>query len=83
MGETPKTVYETATYFVRLFLKTDTGLPEEQRPTYGVFHKQHGVLFASTQSLGHAIVACQEMQSYIDEVLARENQPAAPAGKAN
>jgi hypothetical protein len=84
MGETPKTVYETAAYFVRLFLKTDPTLPEEQRLSYGVFHKAHGVLFATTQSYGHAMTACQDLQTYVDEVLARENQPAATsAGKVN
>lgn len=76
-------LYATKHYGVYLLMRTDTHLPEEQRPSYGVFHTAHKVLFASTQSLGHAITACQEMQNYIDEVLARENQPAAYAGKAN
>jgi hypothetical protein len=83
MEELPKTVYETTAYAVRLFNKTDAALPEEQRLSYGVFHKQHSVLFATTQSYGHAIDACVSLQTYLDEVTARESQPAAPAGKAN
>jgi hypothetical protein len=74
-------LYETAAYAVGLYTKTDAILPEEQRLSYGVFHKQHGVLFATTQSYGHAVTACQDLQTYIDEVNARENQPAVGAGK--
>ena len=77
------TLFKTQNYAVRLFKKTDMGIPDEQRSSYGVFHREHDVLFASTQSLGHAITAAQDLQTFLDEVVARENQPAAPAGKAN
>lgn len=77
------TLFKTKDYAVRLFTKTDAGIPDEQRESYGVFHREHTVLFASTQSLAHAIDASQSLQSFLDEVVARENQPAASAGKAN
>lgn len=81
MAQAP--LYQTAAYSVRLFNKTDGHMPDELRQSYGVFHTVHAVLFASTQSLGHAISACQELQSYLDEVLARDLQPASPARKGH
>lgn len=77
-------IYETADYGVYLDHKTDVGLPEERRLCYFVEHKKHRVLFDTTSQLGGAVVASQGLQAFIDEITARELQPAAAAnGKAN
>lgn len=76
-------VYETSDYRVYVGRRSDKDLPDERRQVYFIVHKAHGVLFETTSQLGGAITACMALQQHIDEITARDGQPAAPNGKAN